>query len=151
MTEVRVSPAEVEVAAAEVTAVRAAATDPVRRDLLEELLGSLERGSVGADQAVVLEGIVDLGLHTGRIRALHGPGGESAALRLHRRLPTGAAAVASCAETSAALSALAGRELEGVAVDATGPGRYTLTLTAGGRTLSVRLDRNGARLASVEA
>lgn len=151
MTDVRLDATEQAVASGEVTAVRAATTEDERGVVLDALLASIEAGTVDEAGAAALDQIVDLGLHTGRIRALHGPGGEAAALRLHRRLPTGAAAAASAHEVSSALSALAGRPLEGVELAASGPGRYTLTLAAGGRTLSVRLDRNGARLASVEA
>lgn len=151
MPELRLDPAEQAVASAEVGAVRAVTTDATAAERLDVLLGAIDAGAVDDDGAASLERIVDLGLHAGRIRALHGPGGEAAALRLHRRLPAGAAAAASARDVSAALSGLAGRSLEGVELAASGPGRYTLTLSAGGRTLSVRLDRNGARLASVEA
>lgn len=148
---VRLAPAEREVAEAEVRAVRAATTDPERAVVLDELLASLSDGSAGGGGIAVLDQVIELGLHLGRIRALHGPGGEQAALRLHRKLPSGVAAATSAADVSKALSALAGRPLDGVDLAAAGPGRYTLTLTAGGRKLSVRLDRSGARLASVEA
>ncbi len=56
---------------------------------------------------------------------------------------------ASAQDVTAALAALEGKELEAVALHAVGPGSFTLTLTAGGLELSVRLDRQGARLASV--
>lgn len=147
----RVAPDERAVALAEVGAVRDAAADPQRRAELADLATAIVSGSVDDAQAHRLERILDLGLHAGRIRALHGPGGEQAALRLYRRLPAGASAGASAREVTAALSSLAGRTLDGVEVGVVGPGRYTLTLAAGGRTLSVRLDGSGARLASVEA
>ena len=148
---IHVAPDERVVALGEVEAVRDAASDPRRRDELDDLATAIESGTVDDGQAHRLERILDLGLHAGRIRALHGPGGEQAALRLYRRLPAGASAGASAREVTAALSALAGRTLDGVEIGVVGPGRYTLTLAAGGRTLSVRLDGSGARLASVEA
>ncbi len=146
----RLSPAELEVAEAELRAVRDAATGPARVALLEKVLASLADGVAEGDGLAVLDQVIELGLHLGRIRAIHGPGGEQAALRLHRRLPSGKAAAASAGEVSEALSALAGRALDGVRIETAGPGRFTLTLTADGRKLAVKLDRSGARLASVE-
>jgi hypothetical protein len=51
---------------------------------------------------------------------------------------------------SAALGSLQGRTLEAATLTAVGPGSYTLSLTTGEARLSVRLDRQGARLTSVE-
>ena len=48
-----------------------------------------------------------------------------------------------------ALSALEGTTLERVALQAVGPAAFVLSLAAGGTELSVRLDRQGARLTSV--
>jgi hypothetical protein len=46
-------------------------------------------------------------------------------------------------------AALAGAELRSLAIEAVGPGAYALRLTTATAELSVRLDRQGARLASV--
>ena len=88
-------------------------------------------------------------LQSGRIRALYGPGGETSALGLYRRLPRGAAVVESAAEVSEALRALEGRELGSIELRAVGPGAFTLSLSAGELELSLRLDRQGARVSSV--
>jgi hypothetical protein len=48
-----------------------------------------------------------------------------------------------------ALAALIGKPLEGVKLQATGPAAFLLTVAVDGLELSVRLDRQGARLASV--
>jgi hypothetical protein len=48
-----------------------------------------------------------------------------------------------------ALSALRGQPIDSIAIRIAGPGAFQLDLGAGGSELSVRLDRNGARLASV--
>ena len=48
-----------------------------------------------------------------------------------------------------ALRSLAGQELESIALEAVGPGAFTLNVAAGGAENSIRLDRQGARLASV--
>ena len=143
---------EQEVALAETQAVLAAARDGAYRDRLAALAASLQEGEVdAADELAELDTLIALGLQTGRIRALYGPGCEQAALRLHRRLPTGAELLAGARAVSEALASLRGRELEAVSIHSAGPGAFTLTLRAGGADLTVRLDRQGARLASVGA
>ena len=77
-------------------------------------------------------------------------GGEQALLRLYRRLPGGIEARESAASVSEALAQLQGKPLERISLTAVGPGRHSLALDAGGLRLLVHLDRNGARLASVE-
>lgn len=138
-----------EVALAEAQAVLALVQDETRRDRLAGLVAAADEGELGPDDAEALEELLELGLHTGRLRALYGPGDEQAALQTYRKLPAGAALSRSAREVTSALGALAGQELEGVSLQAVGPGAYTLNLTAGGRELAVRLDSNGARIASV--
>jgi hypothetical protein len=152
MTELlHVSTAERELALDEVQAVLASAQDGAYRDQLSEVVAALESGEVPAELADPLERVVSLGLQSGRIRSVYGPGGEQAALRLYRRLPGGRAVQASAAEVGEALSSLHGRTLDSVAITPLGPGAFTVALAADGIQLSVRLDRQGARLHSVEA
>ncbi len=101
--------------------------------------------------AAELERVVTIALQSGRVRALYGPGGEQALLRLYRKLPGGVELAQSAAAVGEALSGLRGRTLESVALTAVGPGAFSLTVAAGGVQLKVHLDRQGARLASVEA
>jgi len=141
---------EREVALAEIDAVRAAAQAGEYRELLDDAAAAVEAGNVPSERlAEELDRIIGLGLQTGRIRALYGPGGEQAALRAYRKLPTGRDLVETAKDVNEALASLSGRELEQISVAAVGPGAFTLSLTAGGAELSVRLDRQGARLASV--
>ena len=150
MSEISLSAAEQEVALAETQAVLAAATRPDYRADLTALAASIETGALQPEHAETLERIVELALQTGRVRALYGPPGEQATLRLYRRLPRGAALTESAREVSQALGSLRGRTLEGATLTAVGPGAYTLSLSAGEARLSLRLDRQGARLTSVE-
>lgn len=143
---------EREIALAEVDAVRAAAQDDDYRERLDGLRESLEdERDLAPDDLPELERLVTLALQSGRIRALYGPGGEQAILRLYRRLPHGKESAQSAAAVGEALSGLQGRTLEGVSLTAVGPGAFALTVAAGGVQLKVHLDRQGARLASVEA
>ena len=132
-----------EVALAEVQAVRALSGDEKYADLLAQV----DEGDVADD--ALLESVLELGLQSGRIRALYGPGGEQAAIATLRRLPRGRERAESARDVSAALSALSGKTLDSVSLAAVGPGSFTLTIGAGGVEASVRLDRSGARLASV--
>jgi hypothetical protein len=146
---VRLSEEAQEVALAEAQAVRAMAVDEGYRERLAGLAAAVEDGVVEGDDALELERLLELGLQSGRVRAVYGPGGEQAALRLYRRLPGGAELVESAREVSEALAALTGRELESVRVEASGPGAFSLSISAGGSELHIRLDRQGARVASV--
>jgi hypothetical protein len=138
-----------EVVLGEAQAVLAMVQDDERRGRLASLVAALDEGEVGEEDAQALEELLELGLQTGRVRALYGPGGEQAALRVYRQLPRGREAGEAAREVTQALSALEGTTLERVALQAVGPTAFVLSLAAGGTEFSVRLDRQGARLTSV--
>ena len=149
MSEVAVKPEEREVALGEVQAVLAATRDESYRVRLAALAASVEEGEVADEEAVELERVLELGLQTGRIRAVYGPGGEQAALRLFRRLPAGAGLAETARSVSAALTSLNGRSIESFRIEVIGPGMYRIALNAGGAEVAVRLDRSGVQLASI--
>ena len=138
-----------DVALGEAQAVLALVHDPERRGRLADLVAAVQDGELGDEDAQSLEELLELGLQSGRIRSVYGPEGEQAALKTYRRLPGGRALADSSSDVSEALSALAGKTLDDVKVQSTGPGAYLLTLAVDGLELSVRLDRAGARLHSV--
>ena len=138
-----------EIALAEAQAVLAMVQDESRRARLGDLVAAADEGELDGDAAEALTELLELGLQTGRLRALYGPGGEQAALQTYRRLPRGTDLTASAREVTNALSSLVGKPLEGIALRAVGPGAFTLSLAAEGVELSVRLDGNGARVSSV--
>ena len=141
---------EREVALAEVDAVRRAAQPGDFRDLLDDLAAAVEAGALGSTRQVEeLDRLIALALQSGRVRALYGPSGEQAALRTYRKLPGGSELAESAKAVNEALATLEGRSLDQISISAVGPGAFTLSLVAGGAELSVRLDRQGARLASV--
>jgi hypothetical protein len=147
---IRVSETERELALAETQAVLAAASFGDYRDQLVELEEAIEAGLLDEHHALTLEPILELALQAGRIRAIYGPPGETAALRLYRKLPRGAALQQSAREVSQALGSLQGHVLEGATLTAVGPGAYTLSLATDEGRVSVKLDRQGARITSVE-
>jgi hypothetical protein len=152
VTAVTLRGEELEIARAEVGAVRDALNEGDYRDVLDDLLGALaeERGVEGR-HAEELDRLLTLALQSGRVRALYGPGGEQAALRAFRKLPTGSELAASAAAVNDALVALDGLPLDRIALTAVGPGAFTLAVATDGPKLTIRLDRQGARVTSVEA
>ena len=88
---IKVSEPERELALAETQAVLAAATSEDYREQLGELEEALETGHLDEQHALTLEPIIELALQAGRIRGIYGPPGETAALRLYRKLPRGKA------------------------------------------------------------
>jgi len=155
VTAVTLRGEELEVARAEVGAVRDALDEGDYRDVLDELLGVLDEAGEGAEvegrHAEELDRLLTLALQSGRVRALYGPGGEQAALRAFRRLPTGSELAASAVAVNDALAALDGLPLDRIALTAVGPGAFTLAVATDGPKLTIRLDRQGARVTSVEA
>jgi hypothetical protein len=146
---VRFSEQAQEVALAETQAVRALASGDEYRERLAGLIAAIDEGEVDGEDAETLEELLELGLQSGRIRAHYGPGGEQAALSLYRRLPRGTELAESAREVTAALRALEGRELGSVELTAVGPGAFSLAIAAGEVEVSLRLDRQGARVSSV--
>jgi hypothetical protein len=149
MTAVRLSEEAREVALAEAQAVLAMVQDESRRDRLAELVADVNEGEVDGASADALEELLELGLATGRLRALYGPGGEQAALLAFRKLPRGAELAAGAREVTEALQALEGKRIDSVSLSNVGPGAYVLSLGADGLDLSIRVDRQGARIHSV--
>ena len=138
-----------EVALGEAQAVLSMVADDERRGRLADLIAAVGDGEIGDEEAEALTELLELGLQTGRLRAVYGPGGEQAALRLFRKLPRGKELDASAREVSGALASLVGRPLESARIEATGPGSFLVSLSVDGLDVSIRLDRNGARLASL--
>ena len=134
-----------------VEAVLSAVPEGDYRERLDAIHSALaDDGPVSEDDTAELERLVTVALQSGRARALYGPGGEQALLRLYRRLPGGIEARESASAVSEALGQPTGKPLEQIALSVVGPGSHSLALEAGGVRLLVDLDRNGARLASVE-
>ena len=148
---VRVSGEAAEVARAEAQAVLSMVQDETRRGRLADVVAAVDGGEVDGDDADALAELLDLGLSTGRVRALYGPDGEQATLALFRRLPLGKELTDSARELTEALGALEGRRIERVTVNAVGPGEYGVTISTEDFEVVLRLGRAGARLATIGA
>jgi hypothetical protein len=151
MGEVAVRGEAAEVARAETQAVLAMLQDESRRARLADVLAAVGDGHVEGDDAQALGELLELGLSTGRVRAVYGPGGEQAALALFRRLPQGRELSESTRDLNDALAALEGRELDSVSLHSVGPGEYGLSISAEGFEIGLRLGRNGARITTIGA
>ena len=140
-----------EVARAEAQAVLSMVVDEGRRAKLADVVAAVDEGIVEGADADALAELLELGLSTGRVRALYGPGGEQAALGLFRRLPLGKEIAETTRELNQALSALEGRTIEKITVSAVGPGEYGVTVSTEDFEIALRLGKAGARVASIGA
>ena len=148
---VRISGEAAEVARAEAQAVLSMVQDETRRLRLADVVAAVDGGEVEGPDADALAELLELGLSTGRVRAIYGPEGEQAALALFRRLPLGKELTQSARELNEALSALEGRTIEKLSVNAVGPGEYGVTISTEDYEIVLRLGRAGARLATIGA
>jgi hypothetical protein len=151
MASTRVAGEAREVARAEAQAVLSMVADEGRRVRLADVVAALEDGLVEGDEADALGELLELGLSTGRVRALYGPHGEQAALGLYRRLPIGKELAESARELNEALAALEGKTIERLSVSAVGPGEYGVTISTEDFEITLRLGKAGARVASIGA
>ena len=140
-----------EVARAEAQAVLAMVQDETRRGRLADVVAAVDDGAVEGADADALAELLELGLSTGRVRAIYGPEGEQAALALFRRLPLGKELTQSARDLNEALGALEGRTIDKISVNAVGPGEYGVTISTEDYEVVLRLGRAGARLATIGA
>jgi hypothetical protein len=140
-----------EVARAEAQAVLAMVQDETRRGRLADVVAAVDDGAVEGADADALAELLELGLSTGRVRAIYGPEGEQAALALFRRLPLGKELTRSARDLNDALGALEGRTIDKISVNAVGPGEYGVTISTEDYEVVLRLGRAGARLATIGA
>jgi len=147
--KVRVSGEAAEVATAEAQAVLAMVQDEERRGKLADVVAAIADGEVRGTDADALAELLELGLSTGRVRAVYGPEGEQAALGLFRRLPLGKELTETTRELNEALAALEGKTIERIAVSVVGPGEYGVTVSTEDFEIALRLGKAGARVASI--
>jgi hypothetical protein len=135
---------------AEIDAVVQQLRNAEAREVYAELRAAVEAGEVSEGLMPHLERLLEMGLETGRIRQVHSPHGEMAALRVFQRTPKGSALKATCDAANEALQSLQGHEIEGLTFSVRGPGAYSLTLETNQTTLTIHIDRHGVRVRSME-
>src|ERR1041384_1730749 len=109
---VRIEESAREALAVEAAALSDALSDPVSRASYGDLSRALGSGEVDEALLPPLEQLLELTLRTGRVRKLHGPMAEAAAVRVYQATPGGRAIGKALAEVNAALGALQGRALD---------------------------------------
>jgi hypothetical protein len=151
MAGTRVAGEARKVARAEAQAVLSMVADEGRRARIADVVAAVDEGLIEDKDADALAELLELGLSTGRVRALYGPDGEQAALGLYRRLPLGKELAQSARELNEALAALEGKTIERLSVSAVGPGEYGVTISTEDFEITLRLGKAGARVASIGA
>jgi hypothetical protein len=140
---VRIEESAREALAGEAVALSDAFTDPVSRASYEDLSRAIGAGEVDDALLPPLEQLLELTLRTGRVRRLHGPLAEAAAVRIYQATPGGRAVSGVLSEVNAALTALRGRTLDGVTFSAKGPGVYGLSIDTTGAQLTLEIGPEG--------
>lgn len=142
---------ERELVAAEAAHFVSRVSDPQARQAYERLQQAASfHGEVGEELVPALEGLLALGLSTGRIRSVYGAHAEMAAASAFQRTARGKALQRQCEETNQALRAFLGRPLTGLSISARGPGLYVLAVEAAGSRAVVQLDKDGVQVRNME-
>ena len=142
---------ERELVAAEAAHFASRVSEPQARQAYQRLQQAANFGGQVEEELVpALEGLLALGLATGRIRAVYGAHGEMAATAAFQRTPGGRALQRQCDEANQALRTFVGRPLEGLSISARGPGLYVLTVEAAGSRAVLQLDKDGVHVRSME-
>jgi len=121
------------------------------RTVYQALEDAAAEGSVPASLQDSLQALLEVGLESGRIRAVHTAHGEMAANRLYARLPRGKLYRKSVEAANEALKTLEGQSLFSASFQARGPGSCTLILDTGDRRITIGIKRSGVSVENVEA
>ena len=150
MTDLALSDRERELLRPEIAALAAGMSEPSLRTAYGTLLQSIEQGEVPADGLDRLEGLLEMGLQTGRFRRQHGPIAAQLLYRLYGRTPRGAALAVALEGVNKALAELEGQTIDGLAVSAKGPGEYELALETNTCRMVIAIGTSGVHLTSIE-
>ena len=146
----RIADDEREVVARETAALMESLPDGPARVPYRDLLAALHEGEVPEPLLEPLSRVLELSLESGRLRRLHGPHAEMAALRLFQRTPGGRRLREAAEEVNGALARLAGQTLQEVGLAARGPGAWALSLETDRCRIQLLIDRWGVRIQSLE-
>jgi hypothetical protein len=150
VTDLVLSDRERELLRPEVAAVAAGVNDPALRDAYAALLAEVEQATVSPDGQGRLEGLLEMGLQTGRFRRQHGAIDAQLLYRLYGRTPHGKALAGELEGVNKAFQALEGHSVDGLTLSAKGPGEYELTVETDNCRIAVSIGGGGVHLSSVE-
>jgi hypothetical protein len=137
--------AEVEVVGLEATAFARALPDPAARARYERLATSAAAGEVSADLVPALETMLELLFTTGRVT------NRAVLQSVFSRTPRGRQLAAAAREVNRALETLRGQTVAELRVSSVGPSLQSLVIETDRCRLTLEIDRDGARIASLEA
>jgi hypothetical protein len=123
---------------------------PEVRASWEELAAAVDARSVAPELAGRLETILEMVLHTGRVRRMHGAEAEQALLRLFHQTPRGSAARRALQAVNETLATLEGHSLQGMLFTVQGPGAFRLGLKTDRCSLTLEIDPHGVSVESLE-
>jgi len=146
---VKVGEAEREYVVAEALALAELVPEGDSRLEFQEIAWAADQGEVPDDLTGRVGELVALALETGRARSVHGPAGVRALVSVWKDTPQGRTAQGKIEHLNAALDALRGLPIGSVRVLSTGPGAYTVTISAGDVEVRLTFDRDEATLRSI--
>jgi hypothetical protein len=150
VTDLALSDRERELLRPEIAALAAGVSDPALRAAYGALLNDVEQATVPADGLGRLEGLLEMGLQTGRFRRQHGAIDAQVLYRLYARTPHGKALATELEGVNKALAALEGQSVDGLALSAKGPGEYELSVETDACRIAITIGAGGVHLTSVE-
>lgn len=120
------------------------------RDTYQRLAVSGGEGLIPDDLLAAAGDLLQLGLASGRIRAVYGAHTEMAAVRLFRRTPQGQQLNQQIEDANRALQALRDQSIEEISFSLRGPGQYGLRIKTSGCQFMALLGPSGIDVRSVE-
>ncbi|MBV9581155.1 MAG: hypothetical protein JO057_21445 [Chloroflexi bacterium] len=137
--------AEADVLAAEASAFARALPDPSASARYERLAAAAAARDIPDDLLAPLQTMLELLFTTGRVT------NRAVLQSVFARTPRGRQLAAAAREVNRALRTLRGQTLTDVRLSAAGPSQQSLVIETDRCRLTLELDRDGARIASLEA
>ncbi|HEY2664305.1 MAG TPA: hypothetical protein VGI47_08195 [Candidatus Binataceae bacterium] len=127
-----------------------AVRDPEGQAVYRALKAAVDQGDVPPEMAERLGAIVEIALSSGRIRRLFGPGAQLSLNSLYKKTPQGLHLISSIDSLNRALGELKGGRVESVVAALRSPGAYALTIKTDCAQLTLRFEKEGVLVETVE-
>jgi len=142
---VQLEAAEADVLAMEAAAFARALPDPAAQARYERLSSSAAAGDIPEELVVPLQTMLELLFDTGRVA------NRAVLQSIFARTPRGRHLSSAARDVNRALSTLRGQTLADVRLSSVGPSLQSLVIETDRCRLTLEIDRDGARIASLEA
>ncbi len=124
--------------------------NPAIKEAYHRLRDEASAGALSDELDEACANMLELGLSSGRIRALHGAHAEMEATKLFRKTAKGRELDSQFEAANRMFSALAGHTVRKVTLSARGPGMYTLVVETEESRVVTNVGQNGVDVRSVE-